>query len=204
MSKSVSGANCRYFKLSCVPSQKELRQFLGTCNYHHRFIINYADYVAPLLGLLKKGNKWKWTPKMQIEFETLREKFANTIHLIQLDVRLPYIIHMNASFKAIGAVLMQKYSEGNVNIISTAPRVMNSAKKRCTIREQEILAVVYALEKFRVHVKEKKLSKGNRALIFLQNCAITSNRIARWLIKIQEYDIELQHTKGVENHLAEI
>ena len=35
-------------------NQKELRQFLGTCNYHHRFIINYADYVAPLLGLLKK------------------------------------------------------------------------------------------------------------------------------------------------------
>ena len=30
-------------------NQKQLRQFLGTCNYHHRFIINYADYVAPLL-----------------------------------------------------------------------------------------------------------------------------------------------------------
>ena len=36
-------------------NQKQLRQFLGTCNYHHRFIINYADYFAPLLGLLKKG-----------------------------------------------------------------------------------------------------------------------------------------------------
>ena len=38
-------------------NQEQLRQFLGTCNYHHSFIINYADYVAPLLGLLKKGNK---------------------------------------------------------------------------------------------------------------------------------------------------
>jgi hypothetical protein len=37
-------------------NQKQLRQFLGTCNYHHRFIINYADYAAPLLGLLKKRN----------------------------------------------------------------------------------------------------------------------------------------------------
>ena len=29
-------------------NQKQLRQFLGTCNYHHRFIVNYADYIAPL------------------------------------------------------------------------------------------------------------------------------------------------------------
>ena len=109
-------------------NQKQLRQFLGTTNYHHRFIINYSDYVAPLIGLLKKGNKWKWTPEMQIAFETLREKFANTIHLIEPDERLLYIIHTDASCKAIGAVLLQNYSEGNVNIISTASRVMNSAE----------------------------------------------------------------------------
>ena len=157
-------------------NQKQLMQFLGTCNYHHRFIINYADYVAPLLGLLKKGTKWKWTPEVQIAFETLREKFANTIHLIQPDERLPYIIHTDASSKAIGVVLMQKDSEGNVNIVSTASRVMNSAEKRYTTCEQELLAVVYALEKFRVHVYGNKIfvNTDNRALIFLQKCATTS------------------------------
>ena len=138
-------------------NQKQLRQFLGTCNYYHRFIINYADYVAPLLGLLKKGTKWKWTPEMQIAFETLKEKFANTIHLIQPDERLPYIIHTDASSKAIGAVLLQRDSEGNVNIVSTASRVMNSAEKRHTTCEQELLAVVYALGKFRVHVYGNKI-----------------------------------------------
>ena len=187
-------------------NQKQLRQFLGTCNYHHRFIINYASYVAPLLGLLKKGNKWKWTSEMQIAFETLREKFANTIHLIQPDERLPYIIHTDASSKAIGAVLMQKDSEGNVSIVSTASRVLHSAETRYTTCEQELLAVVYALEKFRVYVYGNKIfvNTDNRALIFLQKCAITSNRVARWLITIQEYDIELQHIRGVENHLADI
>jgi hypothetical protein len=35
-------------------NQKQLRQFLGTCNFHNRFIIGYAEYVAPLLPLLKK------------------------------------------------------------------------------------------------------------------------------------------------------
>jgi hypothetical protein len=43
-------------------NQKQLRQFLVTCNYHHQFIINYVDYAAPLLGLLKIGTKWRSTP----------------------------------------------------------------------------------------------------------------------------------------------
>jgi hypothetical protein len=44
----------------------------------------------------------------------------------------------------------------------------------------------------------------NKALIFLQKCAVTSDRVVRWLIIIQEYDIELQHIREVENHLVDI
>ena len=123
-----------------------------------------------------------------------REKFANTIHLAQPDVRQLSIMHTHASCKTIGAVWMQKHSEGIVNIVSTASRIMNSVeKKRYSTCEQELLAVVYAVEKFRIHVYGNKIfvNTDNRALIFLQKCAITSNRVVRWLIKIQEYDIEL-------------
>ena len=62
------------------------------------------------------------------------------------------------------------------------------------------------MEKFRIHVYGNKIfvNTDNRALIFLQKCAITSNIIAKWLITIQEYDIELQHIKGIENYLADI
>ena len=93
-------------------------------------------------------------PEIQIAFETLRENFAN---LIQPDERMAYTKHTDASSKAIGAVLMLKDPEGNVNIVSTAPRVKNSAEKRCTTCEQEHLAMVYALEKFRVHVYGNKI-----------------------------------------------
>ena len=101
---------------------------------------------------------------------------------------------------------MQKRSEGNVNIVSTASRVMNSAEERYTTCEQELLAMVYALDKIIFHVYRNKnfVNTNNRALIFLQKCGITSNRVARCSITVQEYDIELQHIKGVENYLADI
>jgi hypothetical protein len=93
-----------------------------------------------------------------------------------------------------------------MNIVSTASQVMNSAEKRYTTCEQELLAVVYALEKCRVYIYGSKIlvNTDNKALIFLQKCAITSNRAARWLIAIQEYDIVMQHIKEVENHLADV
>lgn len=101
---------------------------------------------------------------------------------------------------------MRKDSVGNVNIVSTASRLSNSAEKRYTTCEQELLTVVYALEKFRVHVYGNNIfvNTDNRAPISLHKCTISSNRVASWLITIQGYDIELQHIRGVENHLADI
>jgi hypothetical protein len=68
------------------------------------------------------------------------------------------------------------------------------------------LAIVYALEKFRIYVYGHKivLHTDNKSLTFLDKCAITSNRVARWLIAIQEYDIEIKHIKGTDNYLADI
>ena len=77
------------------------------CNFHQRFIVNYVEYVAPLLQLLRKNTPWKWSAEMQEAFESLRDRFANTIHLVQPDENLPYIINTDASTRAIGAVLMQ-------------------------------------------------------------------------------------------------
>jgi hypothetical protein len=86
-------------------NQKQLRQFLGVCSYRHRFIIRYADFVSPLLALLKKGTKRKWAPELQGAFETLSAKFAENIHLVHPDVSLPYTINTAASELAIGTTL---------------------------------------------------------------------------------------------------
>jgi hypothetical protein len=46
-------------------SQRLLRHLLGTANYLHIFIVNYVDYVAPLLPLLNKGSKWRCSPMLR-------------------------------------------------------------------------------------------------------------------------------------------
>jgi hypothetical protein len=63
---------------------------------------------------------------------------------------LLYLINTDASGKAIGAVLWQTDRNGEKNIVSTASRVLTSAERNYSVAEQELLAIVYALDKFRI------------------------------------------------------
>jgi len=139
-------------------NQKQLRKFLGVCNFHHQFIVNYASYVEPLIALLRKGNGWSWTTELQRAFETLRSKFAESIYLVHPDEKKDWIINTDASGKAIGSVLTQQDENGDFNIISTASRVLRPAEQRYTTCEKELLAIIYALQRFRVYIYGLKLS----------------------------------------------
>jgi hypothetical protein len=74
--------------------------------------------------MLKKGVKWKWREHLQIPFEELRTKFANSIHLIHPNDELPYSIYTDASKFAVHAILMQTDENGEKYIVSTASRIL--------------------------------------------------------------------------------
>jgi hypothetical protein len=89
---------------------------------------------------------------------------------------------------------MQTDENGETYIVSTASRVSTATEQKYSTCEQELLAIVYAL-KFRIYVFGHKIlpRNDNKALSFLQKCTMTSNRIARWVLQLQEYDIEKSH-----------
>jgi hypothetical protein len=187
-------------------NQKQLRQFLGTCGFHHKFVANYAAFIAPFSPMLKKGVKWKWTTQLQRAFEGLRSQFAHSIHLVHPNDELPYSIYTDASKFAVGALLLQTDENGETHTVSTASRVLTATEQRYSTCEQELLAVIYALSKFRLYVFGHKIliKTDSKALSFLQKCALTSNRIARWVMQLQEYDIQVSHISGTRNYLADV
>jgi hypothetical protein len=78
-------------------------------------------------------------------------------------------------------------------------------EQRYSVAEQELLAIVYALEKFRLYVygHQVTLYTDNKALSFLNKCSLTSSRIARWVMEIQEYTLDIQHVSGTKSFLAD-
>jgi hypothetical protein len=184
---------------------KQLRQFLGTCNFHSRFIVGYAEYVAPLLPLLKQGIKWSWTNEMQDAFEKLRSSFANSVQLVHPRPDLPYAIYTDASKLGISSVLMKESDSGEKLIVSSASRMLSPTERKYSTCKQELLAVVYAVQKYRAYIFGYQITiySNNKVLTFLRKCSLTSNRVARWVMQIQEYDLHIVHIKGTNNFFAD-
>jgi transposase InsO family protein len=185
---------------------KQLRQFLGICNFHSRFIVGYANYIAPLLSLLKQGTRWEWTKEKQDAFLRLRESFARSIHLVHPRDELPYAIYTDASKLGISSVLTQENDSGETLVVSTASRVLTPTERRYSTCEQELLAVVHALQKFRIYVVGHAITvySDNKALSFLKRCNLTSGRVTRWIMQLQEYDLTVVHISGANNFFADI
>lgn len=100
---------------------------------------------------------------------------------------------------------MQEGDDGHYNIVSTASQELHAAK-RCSTCERGSLAIVYASNRFKIYIYGHKITlcTDNQALTFLNIGVITSNRVAHWILNIQEYDIEFRNFKGDWNHFADI
>ena len=100
---------------------------------------------------------------------------------------------------------MQTNRDGETHIVSTASRVLTQTERRYSVAELELLTTVFALDKFRNYIfgYEVYLRTDNKALSFLSKCALTSNRIARWVMQIQEYNLHIQHNRGADNFLGD-
>ena len=87
---------------------KDLRSFLGLANYYRKFIAGYSKRVVTLTDLLKKDAKWIWVIRYEEDFQNLKEAIASEPILKLIDFELPFQVHIDASNKAIGVVLVQE------------------------------------------------------------------------------------------------
>ena len=106
----------------------------------------------------------------------------------------------DASDLAVGAVLGQRV-EGKSYVVYYASKTLNEAQRNYTTTEKELLAVVYALDKFRSYLI------GSYIVIFTYHLALkyiltkqnSKARLIRWVILLQEFNIQIRDKKGVEN-----
>ena len=185
---------------------KQLRRFFGICQFQSRFLLNYSQAVAPLRALLKKGQRWSWTPEMNEAFITVKNLFARSILLQRPDYAYPFTIFTDACINGIGTILTQEVGEGERKVIATASRALNNSERRMFVTEIEVAAIYFALEKFRDFIFGHRIiiKSDNISLAFLQKCKLTSSRISRYIHEIMTHDILIEHVKGTENIFADM
>nr|GEX36001.1 reverse transcriptase domain-containing protein [Tanacetum cinerariifolium] len=88
--------------------------------------------------------------------------------------------------------------------IHYASKTMNQAETNYTTTEKEMLAVVYAFEKFRSYLIMNKsiVNTDHSALKYLFAKKDVKARLLRWILLLQEFDFKVIDTKGAENYAA--
>ncbi|GJZ32236.1 reverse transcriptase domain-containing protein [Tanacetum coccineum] len=154
--------------------------------------------------LLEKNTSFIFSDECIQAFEMLKKKLTEAPILIAPDWDLPFELMCDASDFAIGAVLGQRH-EKHFRPIHYASKTMTEAESHYTTTEKEMLAVVYAFEKFRSYLILNKsiVYTDHSALKYLFAKKDSKARLLRWVLLLQEFKFKVIDTKGAENLAAD-
>ncbi|GMF42250.1 unnamed protein product [Phytophthora fragariaefolia] len=130
----------------------DLRKWLGLANFLHKYSANYAEMARPLTNLLKKDAVWSWTSEAQQAFEAIKNSLQSALILALPDEDRPFNVVCDASDFAIGCALLQVDAEGRERVVSFQSRQLKAVEMNYLVHDKELLAMKYALVKFRVHL----------------------------------------------------
>lgn len=191
-------------ELKLPHTQKQIKAFLGMTGYYRKFIKDYAKVAQPLTKFLKKDVKVNTKDTNYINaFEKLKQLITQAPILKYPEFNKKFKLATDASQFAIGAVLQQ---EGHP--ICFASRTLNEHERNYSTTEKELLAIVWAVNYFRPYLYgvQFDLLTDHQPLKWLHTKTKGKDvnpRLYRWLLKLGEYNINIDYIKGKENRIAD-
>ena len=155
----------RLKKLPPPSSVKGIRSFLGHAGFYRRFIKDFSQIAKPLSNLLVQGIPFEFDSQCLHAFSVLKDNLVSAPIVVAPDWSFPFELMCDASDFAIGAVLGQK-QEKIFQVIYYTSRTLNDAQLNYATTEKELLAIVFAFDKFRPYLI------GNKVVVHTDHSAI--------------------------------
>lgn len=168
-------------------SRADIRTFLGMFQVLSRFISNLAKVSEVLWDLIKSSNESQWFAEHQVEVENVKR--------LIISPKSPMIIQVDASMRGLGETLYQ--DKGPVEYRS---KLLTETECRYSNIYREMLGIVYALEKFHYYAYRRHVivetDRKPLQSIFKKYLSSAPPRIARMMLRIRKYDVEIKYVPG--------
>ena len=136
-----------------LKNPKDVQSFLGLTSYFRKFVPQYSLLAHPLSKLLKKDAKFEFGEEQQLAFRQLEFALASDPVLKLYRTGAETELHTDASSVGLGAILLQKDDiDQHFYPIYYASWKTTEAESRYTSYELEVLAIIKAINKFRVYL----------------------------------------------------
>jgi hypothetical protein len=200
----------KYTKILTFPipqNRKQLKRFLGIVSYYRKFVKNLALLAKPLREL-EHNETYEWTEECKTAFDLILKKFNENAVLAHPDYTKEFVIECDASDAGVGAILMQQHKmpDGSSALrpVFFASRALTKGEKKWPPREQEGLAIVWALQQFRHHILGNHFTvySDHQSLEWLMNAKV--GKLARWALILAEYEpFIIKYKSGKQNKAAD-
>jgi hypothetical protein len=156
------------------------------------------------MHLLAKEALFIFTEECLQSLHTLKKSLISAPVIQPPDWHLPFEIMCDANDYAVGAVLNQSKDKKHYTISYTS-KTLTGPQLNYATTEKELLAVVFAIEKFRSYLV------GAKFIVYIDHAALkyllmkkdAKLRLIQWILLFQEFDMEIRDKKGVENSVAD-
>ena len=180
-----------------------VQRMLGLAQYLSKFLPHLSDITKPLRELTQQDVEWAWDEPQKMALKSLKDAVTRTPVLRYFNVKEDVTLQCDASQSGLGAALLQ-----NGQPVAYASRALTPAETRYAQIEKELLAIVFACERFDSYIyglEGIKVESDHKPLesIFLKPLHAAPQRLQRMLLRLQRYSLVIRYKKGKEMYLAD-
>ena len=187
--------------------KRQVRRFLGTIGYYRRYILNFAELALPLTNLLSKSKGFEWSSECQKSFQSLKDILCSHPVLRAPDFGKPFKLACDASNLAAGSALLQEDDQGVDHPVAYYSRKFNTAQCNYSVIEKELLSIILALSHFDYYLSSQPhivVYCDHKPLQYINNFHGKNQRLVRWHLFLQGYNLKIRHVKGKLNVLPDL
>lgn len=193
-------------------TQTQMRSFLGFANTFRGFVDGFSRIAGPLFDLLKrlprKTSPLRWSEDARKAFVKLKSAIVQSATLTVADDSRPFFVHTDASDYAVGAVLSQLDSQGELRPVGFVSEKLTDVQYRWSVYDKELYSVVVALKRWRMHLmyanEPVHILNDHASLRFLLDQPRLTAKQTRWMALFSTFgDLQFVHVKGSDNARAD-